>query len=81
MSKVLEISEEHCSGDMENHVRSFLKSVSFRLIATLTTVVLVFVFTGEIAVSLQVGSVEFFAKIVVYYFHERLWNTFGFGRK
>ena len=66
---------------MENNMRSFLKSVSFRLIATLTTIVLVFVFTSDIAISLQVGSVEFVAKLVVYYFHERLWNMIGFGRK
>ena len=66
---------------MENHIRSLLKSVSFRLIATLTTIVLVFAFTTEIMVSLQVGFLEFFAKLVVYYFHERLWNMFQFGRK
>lgn len=66
---------------MENRLRSILKSVSFRLIATLTTVALVFVFTKEIMVSFQVGAVEFFAKIILYYFHERLWNMFQFGRK
>jgi len=66
---------------MENHIRSFLKSVSFRLISTLVTVVLVFAFTKEITVSLQVGFLEFFGKIVLYYFHERLWNMFQFGRK
>lgn len=67
---------------IENNI-SFLKSVSFQLIATLTTVVLVFVFKSarEIVISLQVGSVEFFAKIGVYYFHERLWNMLGLGRK
>ncbi|MFQ5836015.1 MAG: DUF2061 domain-containing protein [bacterium] len=66
---------------MENRVRSILKSVSFRLIATLTTIVLVFIFTREIGVSLQIGAVEFFAKIVLYYLHERLWNMFRFGRE
>lgn len=66
---------------MENHIRSLLKSVSFRLIATLTTVFLVFIFTKELTVSLQIGSVEFLAKLGLYYFHERIWNLFGFGRK
>ena len=66
---------------MENNMRSLLKSASFRLIATLTTIVLVYVFTNEIVTSLQVGSVEFIAKFIVYYFHERLWNMIGFGRK
>ncbi len=66
---------------MENRVRSVLKSVSFRLIATLTTVVLVLVFTMNIVVSIQIGAIEFFGKIALYYFHERLWNMFQLGRK
>ena len=66
---------------MENRLRSILKSVSFRLVATLTTVVLVFAFTREITVSFQIGAVEFFAKIMLYYFHERLWNVSRFGRE
>ncbi|UCE15699.1 MAG: DUF2061 domain-containing protein [Candidatus Bathyarchaeota archaeon] len=66
---------------MENRTRSIFKSVSFRLIATLTTVILVFVFTGEIVTSLKVGSIEFLAKIALYYFHERVWDKSHFGRK
>lgn len=82
MSKVLEINEEHGEPRvMENRRRSVLKSISFRLIATLTTIVLVFVFTGESVISFQVGIVDFFSKIVIYYFHERLWNLLQLGRK
>ena len=66
---------------MENRTRIVLKSVSFRLIATLTTIVLVFAFTKEIVFGLQVGFLEFFAKIVLFYYHERLWNMFQFGKK
>lgn len=66
---------------LENRTRSILKSVSFRLIATLTTIILVFVFTGEIATSLKVGAIEFLAKIALYYFHERIWDKSPFGRK
>jgi len=66
---------------MENQTRLVLKSVSFRLIATLTTIVLVFAFTQEISFGLQVGFLEFFAKIVLFYYHERLWNTFQLEKK
>jgi len=66
---------------MENHIRSFLKSVSFRVVATLATIVLIFAFTKDITVSLQVGFLEFFGKIVLYYFHERLWNMVQLGKK
>ncbi len=66
---------------MENHIRSILKSVSFRLIATLTTIVLILVFTKDIVASFQIGIIDFFGKIVLYYYHERLWNMFQLGRE
>ena len=66
---------------MENRMRSVLKSVSFRSIATLATMVLVLVFTRDLVVSFEIGAIEFFGKIGLYYFHERLWNTFHFGRR
>jgi len=66
---------------MENRVRSISKSVSFRLIATLTTMVLVLFFTNSIIASFQIGAIEFFGKLALYYFHERLWNVFQFGRE
>jgi len=65
---------------MENRFRSILKSVSFRLIATLATIVLVLGFTKDIIASFQIGAIEFFGKIALYYFHERLWNVFQLGR-
>ncbi len=49
---------------MENRIRSMLKSVTFRLIATLTTMVLVLSFTKDIIASFQIGAIEFFGKIV-----------------
>ncbi|UCH32836.1 MAG: DUF2061 domain-containing protein, partial [Candidatus Bathyarchaeota archaeon] len=33
-----------------------------------------------IAASLQVGAAEFLTKMLLYYFHERLWNMSRFGR-
>lgn len=65
---------------MENRMRSVLKSASFRLIATLTTMVLVVGFTRDILISFEIGAIEFFGKFVLYYFHERLWNRFQLGR-
>ena len=42
---------------------------------------LVFLFTGNVVASVGVGSIEFLAKIAIYYLHERLWNTLSFGKK
>ena len=65
---------------METHVRSVAKAVSWRVVATLTTVLLVFVFTGNLLVSGGVGLTELLSKLLIYYVHERVWNAIGFGR-
>lgn len=66
---------------MEKHVRSIAKAISWRIVATITTILLVFAFTGNLTVSGSVGLLELVLKTVIYYFHERVWNLSGFGRK
>jgi len=66
---------------MEKPIRSILKSISWRIVATLTTIVLVFALTGNLAVSGSVGLLELVTKTLIYFLHERLWNLIGFGRK
>ena len=65
---------------METHVRSVAKAVSWRIVATLTTVLLVYVFTRNLVVSGGVGVSELLSKLLIYYVHERVWNAIGFGR-
>ncbi len=65
---------------METHMRSLVKAISWRIVATLTTIFLVFAFTGDLILSSGVGLTEIIAKLIVYYFHERLWNAIGFGK-
>lgn len=66
---------------VETHARSVMKALSWRIVATLTTVVLVFAFTGSFVISFGVGALEFLLKILVYYLHERVWNMISYGRK
>jgi uncharacterized membrane protein len=65
---------------METHRRSIAKAVSWRIVATLTTMLLVFIFTGNLVASGGVGLTEVLSKTVIYYLHERAWNATGFGR-
>lgn len=65
----------------ETHTRSVMKTLSWRITATLTTVALVYLFTGGLALALSVGGVEFVAKMIIYFFHERSWNAIHWGRK
>lgn len=65
---------------MENQHRSLIKTISWRSIATLTTIAIVYAFTREIPLSLGIGAVEVVSKMILYYFHERIWNLVGWGR-
>ena len=66
---------------MEKPLRSLFKAISWRIVATLTTILLVFVYTGNWVISGSVGLLELILKIVIYYVHERVWNLVGFGRE
>lgn len=65
---------------MEKRVRSVAKTMSWRIVATSTTILLVFLFTRDFVISASVGSLEVLAKIVIYYVHERIWNMSDFGK-
>ena len=66
---------------MASRMRSILKALSWRIVATVTTILIVFFFTGEIVLALSVGAVEVIAKIILYYLHERGWNRLSWGQK
>ncbi len=65
----------------ETKARSLLKALSWRTLATLTTAVLVYLFTGELGLAITVGSFEVLAKMGLYFVHERLWQKVRFGKK
>jgi len=64
----------------ESHSRSILKSISWRILATLTTIAIVYVFIGDVTIALSVGGIEVFLKMLVYFLHERTWDKIKFGK-
>ena len=48
------------------------KTLSWPLVATTTTICIAYLVFGDITNALKVGGIEFFAKMVIYYFHERI---------
>ena len=64
----------------ESRKRSVMKALSWRITATLATMIIVFLFTGNLAVSIVVGVIEGVAKVLWYYVHERLWEHIPWGR-
>ncbi len=63
----------------DSRVRSIIKAISWRVFGTLSTIMISFVFTHKLAISLYIGLFEFISKIGFFYFHERIWNRFSFG--
>ena len=61
-----------------SHLRSILKGVSWRVIATADTIVVVLIITClfdkcGIHDAIKIGASEFLLKLLIYYIHERIW--------
>lgn len=54
-------------------IKSIMKSVSWRIVGTIDTMIISYFITGRVTVALSIGSVEVLTKTILYYFHERLW--------
>lgn len=65
----------------ERHSRSVAKAFSWRVFGTLVTTALVFVFTRRLVLSLAVGGIEFLAKLVLFWLHERIWDRVAWGKE
>jgi uncharacterized membrane protein len=76
MSKALEMSIE----PEEKVKRSLVKTISWRIIGTIATVIISWLITGTLALAFSIGIIELISKLVLYYFHERTWNKIKWGR-
>jgi len=65
----------------EDWRRSLVKAILYRFLGTLATLIVAFIFTQRIEISLAVAIVDSFAKIVMYFIYERLWNCVGWGKE
>lgn len=59
--------------------RHILKTITWRIIGTLDTMILGWVISGDPMIGVSIGGMEFFTKMVLYYIHERMWYKSTFG--
>jgi len=59
--------------------RHLAKTFTWRLTATLTTMVIAWLVSCDPLTGITVGGIEFFVKMPIYYFHERIWYKSNFG--
>lgn len=65
---------------METRWRSLAKALSWRFIATFITSAIVWIMTGEGKFAATVGLIDTSVKLLVYFFHERIWIKIPFGQ-
>ena len=70
MNRVVEHPE---IAEQDSVKKSVMKTMSWRVIATTTTFVISWVVTGSIVAGGVIASIEFWAKLALYYGHERAW--------
>lgn len=59
--------------------RHLAKTITWRIIGTIDTMVLSWYITGDAMMGLKIGGVEVITKMILYYFHERIWYRMNFG--
>jgi len=64
----------------EKPIRSVVKSLSWRVIGTLDTILISWLVTGALTVAFSIGAIELLTKMVLYFFHERVWNAIKWGK-
>ncbi|RKD90539.1 DUF2061 domain-containing protein [Mangrovibacterium diazotrophicum] len=64
----------------EKPYRSVVKSISWRTVGTIDTMMIAWLVTGKLDFAVTIGGVELFTKMFLYYMHERTWNRIKFGR-
>lgn len=64
----------------ESAKRSIAKSISWRVVGTIDTVIISWLVTGTLSLAFSIGMVELVTKMLLYFFHERAWNKINWGK-
>ena len=65
---------------LDTKKRSFLKTVSWKIIATAITLFTIYYFTGTFRSSVKITVVAAVIGLIAFYIHERVWNRVKWGR-
>ncbi len=66
---------------METRARSIAKAVSYRLLGSAVTGLIMYILTGKPVLSLMGSALDMVLKIGAYFVHERIWDRINFGRE
>ena len=63
----------------DSRKRHVFKTITWRLLGTLDTMMLAWFISGDPFTGLKIGGAEVVTKMVLYYLHERTWYKINFG--
>ena len=63
----------------DSRVRHLAKTITWRVVGTIDTMILAWVISGDPATGFKIGAAEVVTKMILYYFHERVWYKINFG--
>jgi len=66
---------------LESRKRHLAKTLTWRTIGTLDTMLLAWIISGDPMMGFQIGLAEVITKMLLYYLHERAWYRINFGLK
>jgi uncharacterized membrane protein len=61
--------------------RSVVKTITWRIVGTIDTIVISYFITGSFKMGVVIGSIEIISKMVLYFLHERVWQHVNFGKR
>jgi uncharacterized membrane protein len=64
----------------EKPIRSVVKTLSWRTVGTLDTILISWLVIGDVTLAFSIGSLELFTKMLLYFGHERAWNKIKWGK-
>ena len=56
-----------------SYKRHLAKTITWRLVGTIDTILLSWIVTGDLYLGLQIGFAETITKLILYFLHERVW--------
>ena len=64
-----------------SYKRHVMKTITWRLIGTIDTILIGWFVSGDPLIGLSIGSIEVITKMILYFIHERVWYKIKFGVK
>lgn len=64
----------------ESNARSIVKTITWRLTGSAATFLISYLLTGNFSVAGTIAAIQMTSNTLLYYIHERLWNTLNWGK-